>query len=658
MLIGAAVVIMAAGLLPLSPARADLQEIQLEQANARVARQAVNGTGREIPGWVVKVGQLYMQQDKAAAVEDLLNILEKYLGIRPDGSLDIIQAWESKSDLAVDFDETEESRAAAGDTWRYYLKDRLSLTGFNYLYFELCIKNKGLYQDRFLRYFENGFYPHRSLFSKNSYYYKSFYFYLYLVTPELSRKFNEATVFLNRHPNQVPRFILGEDMRRLQLAVWTSSELDLLVSQQLDIADALYEKVFSSPELEWLTNTIDYFLSTETHSALLSYPWLRRHIPLSVSAGMISHNISKTWEEQAVIDRSRLPLIFFGEKGSTRISIERVFEETLEKLRLDNRKSDVMVLTALEAWLTKQVERGIRMDDRKKYNRILAELKVCPTGWVFANLYDCRVFLAELKEYADNWQQQSDPEAVFQAGVMDAYFGAKEKIDRIFSDLEKIYGQEQRGGRINYIFHKYRGEINYYFKFIQFETYGADGGVIPAAGPEANYLSDFKIALVAYPEGRQNHINLLKGYNLLLRRLYAGGRIDEIWEHHQEMEALINGRLALGQGLAHQENDLYDIYRIITYAYLSSDSLKPRALETARKGFQLAREYYVQAAEKAGYSVNGQIGAITRDNTEMDDYQRQFELYRNVAEKLGKKIQLLVPEKDVQLYNRIQGMRF
>ncbi|MFP4040107.1 MAG: hypothetical protein ACLFS7_06145 [Desulfosudaceae bacterium] len=637
-----------------------MKKIQLEEANARVSRQAVVGIGGEIPAWVAKVGELYMQQqeqDKPSAVEDLLNILEKYLGIQPDGSLDLLQAWESKGALSINFDKVAES-GSADDSWRYYLKDRLSLIGFNYLYFELCVKHKDRFQDRFQRYFENGFYANRSLFSRNSDYYKSLYFYLYLVTPQLSNKLNRATVFLNKHPNQVPRFMTAQDMRRFELAVWASSELDLLISQKLVLADPLYEKVFSEQDLTWLADTIDYFLSTSTHTALLSYPWLRRHIPLTVGAGMVSHNIARTWEEQAVIDRSRLPLIFFGEKGSARISIERIFGETLEKLRLDNRKVDIMVLSALEAWLSKQVQRGIRIEDRKKYNRILAELKVCPTGWVFANLYDCRSYLAELKSYADNWSRQANPARVFETEVMDTFFRAKEKIDSIFSDLEKIYGKEEKAGRINYIFYKYRGEINYYFKFIQFETFGEKGGFIPAAGPEANYLKDFKTAFVAYPEGRQNHVNLLKGYNLLFRRLYAGGRIAEIRTRHQEMNSLINGRLALGEGLAHQDNDLYDIYRIITYAYLSSDSLKPRALETARQGFQLAREYYVRAAEKAGYSVDGHIGAITRDNTEMDDYQRQFELYRSVARKLGKKIQLLVPENDVQLYNRMQEMRF
>ncbi len=659
-------------LFPLS-VYAGLQKIQLEKADVQPVEEDNKQFQWQVPEWVVKAGRLYMKQKNAAACEDLLQILEKQLGVEKDGTLDLRQAWQSKKDLSLDFDEAFKEVSGTGDTWikagvtdsaagdtswRYYLKNKLSLIGFNYIYFELCTKYQDAYKERFIRYFENGFYPNRSLFSQNSNYYRSLYYYLYLTTSDISRKFNRATVFLNKHPRQAPRYILEEDLERFQMLVSAASELDLFISQKMNLADALYEKVFSEKERAWLKKTLDYYLSTDTHTALLSYRWFRRNMPLEASAHMISHDILKTWEKQATIERSRLPLMFFGEKGGTRVSIEEVFKATLEKLRLDNRKVDIMVLTALKSWLAKQVQRGIRIDDRKTYNRILAELKVCPTGWIFANLYDCRTHLGKLQGYVDNWENHNNKKQVFKSRVMDAFFAAKEKIDRIFGDLEKIYGKEQKGDRINHIFYKYRGEMRYCFKYLQFETFNGEGGVVPAAGPEANYLADFKAAFVACSDERQNHINLLKGYHLLFRKLYADGRIEEIRRREREMESLVNGELELGSGLDHQENELYDIYRLLTFAYLSSPELEVHALETARKGFVLARDYYLKAASKAGYSADGSFGAITTDNTVMDDYQRQFELYRRVAGKLGKNIQLLVPDRDIRLYNRIQEMRF
>ena len=92
----------------------------------------------------------------------------------------------------------------------------------------------------------------------------------------------------------------------------------------------------------------------------------------------------------------------------------------------------------------------------------------------------------------------------------------------------------------------------------------------------------------------------------------------------------------------------------MTSAYLSYESFKVQALRTSKKSLLLAKAYYREAAYKAGYTTADKIGAIRKDNTEMDDYQRQFELYKKVANKLGKNIRLMVSEDDVRLYNRMQ----
>ncbi|MDY6906272.1 MAG: hypothetical protein SWH61_16495 [Thermodesulfobacteriota bacterium] len=643
-------------------AHAELNTVQLEMPNASVDSSAVDkrtvkGVGEAMPAWVVEFGRLYLKEAEGEdVVEALLQLLAMNLGIQKDGNLDMVALWDGAYDLAGCSDSTENISPGAVD-WLYYLKDKFSLTGFNYLFFEICLRHRDRYEMRFIRYFENGFYPHRAVFTKTPHYYQILYYYLTLVADDLSQRFNSAADFLSQYPDKTPWSVRDVDLARFRFAVSVAADLDTFVSKDTGDETALWERVFAPAEQRWIKNTITYFLGVPTHDALLSYEWFRKNLPLHASADAFAHDIIQTWERQATVYRTRLPLMFFAEKGETRISIENLFNATLDKLRLDNRAIDIMIMSALETWLTKQVRHGIRIDDRLNYNYILAELKVCPTGWIFANLYDCRADIAALKAYAGNWRQMADKEEVFQADVMDRFFSAKGKIDRIFGDLEKIFGKEPKAGSVNYIFHKYRGEVYYYFKYIQFETFGDDKTVIPAAGPEANYLKDFEAAFIQAPESPQNHINLLNGYNLLFRKLLAGGRTSEIRERERSLATFVNGSIPLGSRLSHAENNLYDIYRVLTDAYLSSENFEPRALETARKGFELARDYYMKAADVAGYTDHGSVGAIIKENTEMDDYQRQFELYKKVANRLGKKIQLLVTEEDVQLYNRIQGMR-
>lgn len=636
-------------LMLLSPAglRAELKEVSL---NGR--------TNVAPPTWIIQCGRLYMDQNNMESVDKMLVIMEDHLGINANGSLNIIKAWDCQYALSGDTERLlEEWQTENDESWLYYFKDYLSLTGLNNLYFRLCTTYKDAYADRFVTYFENGFYPNQSIFTKNAHYYQILYYYLLLTSGNVSERFSRAITFLNQNPNGAPSFLTKYDLRRFEIGVRVSAELDGFISQKPDATAAAYEQVFTDNERDWIKGTTGYFLSAQTHTALMSYDWIRRYMPLDASADAFAYSVSKAWKDQAVIYRTRLPLVFFTEEGEKQVNIETLFDSTVQKLRVDNRKVDLMMLTALEAWLTKQVRHGIKMEDRIKYNNILAELKACPSGWVFANLYDCRHYLAELELFAENWGTQRNQKEIFEKQVVDAYFNAKDRIDAIFNDLEKIFGKNYKPGPVNYIFNRYRGEVNYYFKYIQFETFqGKSNTGLPITGSDTNYLNDFKEAFLAAPNNTQNHINLLKGYNLLFRELAASGRIDEIQKKAWELETFLQGTYHLGERLSHEENSLFDIYNVITSAYLSYDALHAKALETAQKGFLLAKHYYAQAAEEAGYVLNGKIGAITRENTEMDDYQRQFELYRKVANKMGKKIRLMVSEDDVLLYNKMQAM--
>ncbi len=642
------------------PGMADAKpvKIQLEKPRAIVQKQWMKVGDEKMPQWIVQVGRLYMQQDKNSSPEQLLTILEEKLGIKASGVLDLVQAWESEYELA-NVARLAGNYLQENTLWLSYIKDLLSLTGFNYIYFQTCMLHRDKYRDRFIRYFENGFYPSRYIFSTSPEYYRSLYYYLLLVTNDLFRSFGRATELLNSNPSVFPGFITDDDIFRFGVAIRVALELDDFISNGTAPESKLSGRLFSPKELSWLKKTVDYYANIDTHAALMSFDWFKTKIPLSISADVISHDIIKQWNSQAIAYRTRLPLMFFvdEDEGGQRVSIESLFGSTLKKLRLDNRSVDMMVMTALKTWLAKQVNHGLRIEDRIVYNTILSELKECPTGWIFANLYDCRNDLAALKRYMEKWGKVKNRQHVFKTKVMDSFLDAREKIDRVFGDLEKIFGKHGQEEQTSYIFYKYRGEIYYYFKWIEFETFKDKEPIIPAAGPEDNFLKDFQIAFVKAPDNPQNHINLINGYALLFRRLFADGRIGEMQRLETGMQSFIRGAYRLGSILSHKDNNLYDIYRVLTYAYLSSGDLGPRALENARLGFELAKNYYVKAAKRAGFVLDGRVGAITVRNTEMDDYQRQFELYRDVAKKMGKRIELLLPEEDIRLYNRIQAIQ-
>jgi hypothetical protein len=65
----------------------------------------------------------------------------------------------------------------------------------------------------------------------------------------------------------------------------------------------------------------------------------------------------------------------------------------------------------------------------------------------------------------------------------------------------------------------------------------------------------------------------------------------------------------------------------------------------------------MSAAMEAGYVQNNIPGALNNRCSEIDDFERQFEFYQDIALKLGKKIGLLLPGEDIELYNRLQNLR-
>lgn len=169
---------------------------------------------------------------------------------------------------------------------------------------------------------------------------------------------------------------------------------------------------------------------------------------------------------------------------------------------------------------------------------------------------------------------------------------------------------------------------------------------------------DFKAAFMNDTNKRINHENLLNAYDLLFKELASQGKISEIMKYEEELESFIrNDTYRLGSLINHKDDDRYDIYRIIANSYLSNKQLQVRALQVAERSYNLARNYYVSAASSAGYIQGNIPGALNNNCTEIDDFERQFEFYQDVALKLGKKIWLLLPSEDIELYNRLQDLR-
>jgi len=631
----------------------------------RQSRKKVPAVPAEDPlpeDWISQVGKLYLQEKRSVNDQKkLYKLLDKSLGINRNGSLNLIKTREAHAALKQYSDNPDKEFS------NIYYDDKLNLTGYNFIYFEVCAFNKKSQSKRFKRYFENGFYPNRSLYLKEEYYYKTLYYYLYVIQEQLINKISQATTELGNNPDATPSFTKN-DIKSFDTTVKVCAELDEFRIKGKKVFDSPYKKIFSADERDWLKASIQYFTDIETHIAIYSYPWFRANIPLELSAHVIAHDIRETWIDQTISHRALLPLMLFTSEGDLQFSVEKLFGDTLNKLKLDNREVDIVVMSALKTWLSKQIEHGIKVEDRIKYQQILDELQVCPTGWVFYNLYSCRKPLEELKKYAKKWDSYSQKEKtdLFNNKILYLHADAREKIGIVFSDLEKlfgrvqVFGREQKSTSINHIFHRYRGEIEYFFEYLQFGLYENNLGNMrfSLANSRKNCLFDFKAAFVKDYNNKDNHKNLLSTYNLLFKELASQGKISEIIKFERELETFINNEnYQLGSLMGHSDDDRYEIYKIIANSYLSNKELHTKALQIAERSYALSLQYYTEAAQEAGYVFNGKPGALNNNCTQIDDYERQFEFYQEIAKKLGKKIWLLLPTKDVQLYNRLQDLR-
>jgi len=634
--------------------------LESSQPNEKPKVSVSNEKNRTL--WISTVGQVYMKESLTAKERaSLFKILDHRLGIKKDGSLDVTAARQTAAQLS------NYTKLKKKPFSNIYFDDKLNLTGYNYVYLETCVLNRSTEAERFIRYFENGFYPNRSLFVKEEYYYKILYYYLYLTQESLVKAVNGAVATLSANPKATPDFP-GSRIKSLETTVAVCIELDNLKQRGQDASESPWERIFTSEECAWIDASIAYFTSMETHIALNSYDWFKRYLPLSISSRIIAHSIRQTWVEQSASHRTVLPLMLFINQGTKQFSVEKLFNETLSMLKMDNREVDLVVLSAMKSWLLKQIEQGIKVEDRTTYKKILDELNVCPTGWIFYNLYSCRKPLASLKQYASEWEtfDLDKRKRLFDTEVQPLYYDAKTKIDIVFSDLEKIFGGEEiygsqyKASSINHIFHRYRGEIDYTFEFLQTGLYGENlsEARLPLANASRSCLHDFTAAFVKAPEIRVNHVNLLNAYTLLFRELAAQGKVSILSRHENEMEEFIRSEtFQLGSALGHEEDNRYAIYRIIADTYLANPRLRTQALKVAERSFSLARSYYIDAARREGF-ISGTIpGAFSTDATEVDDYERQYEYYQLIAEKLGKKILLLLPQEDVDLYNRMRDSR-
>ena len=611
--------------------------------------------------WISTVGQIYMRPSLSDRERGMLfALLRSHLGIRKDGTLDVTVARQASHQLS------RYTHLKKRPFTRLYFDDKLNLTGYNYIYLETCLLNRSLDAPRFVSYFERGFYPNRALFLKEEHYYKSLYYYLYLTQGSLVTAVDNAVATLSANPKATPDFSMGR-IKSLETTVAVCSELDNL-KHRSPTADSPWARIFTESERTWIEGSISYFTGIETHVALSSYDWFKRSLPLSIGSRIISHNIRQSWEEQSASHRTILPLMLFMDHGSKQFSVEKLFQETLSMLKMDNREVDLVVLSAMKSWLLKQIRQGIKVGDRSTYKQILDELNVCPSGWIFYNLYSCRPALNALKQDAAHWETLpvKKRQELFETRVEPNYRDAKTKIDMVFSDLEMIFGEEEiyggqyKASSINHLFHRYRGEIDYTFEFLQSGLYGDDlsQARLPLANTSRNCLHDFTAAFVKAPQLRINHVNLLNAYTLLFRELAAQGKVGVLSRHEKEMEEFIlSDTYRLGSALKHEEDSRYAIYGIIADAYLSNPRLKTRALKVAERSLSLARSYYTEAARREGFISGALPGALSTKATEVDDYERQYERFQAISEALGKRALLLLPREDVELYNRMQDVR-
>lgn len=614
--------------------------------------------------WAAQAWELYVSQNRSSTDQArLLELLETHLGIGVDGRLNLDLAQKAAAELT----QLQKTPRAESETVRQLTEqfsDRLSLEGYNYLYFETCARDNGAYGERFVRYFQKGFYPNRTLSSKSTYYYKILLFYLIIVRDQVVDKLGSVTDQLNKDPKATPVFS-DEDVAKLETAVAVSIELDGLRSQGAVSEISLYKEAFTDKQRVWLDQTIDYFSGPETHANLATYKWLKNRIPARISAEVISHQIWKLWKQDAIAQRNRPPVVLFSEQlpdqASDSSSAAGKIARSIELLGIGNKEVDRVVMYVLKTWLVRLSKYSPSTTDRTTYTEMLRDLELSSSGSVFADLYAIREPLAKIKEHAQKWETLDDyrKKSLFEKEVEPLYIQGLDAIDRAFEEMGGRRSDGLRAGVINYIFYKNRGELVYNIEKMRLATYADDPAQTRAAvaNLRKDCLEDLKSAFLRASQIKENHVNLLNAYNLLFQGLVKLSDISQVGLYLKEMEELVSGKHALGSVVDQKDDIRYDTYRLIAYAYLSHEEFEQRSLDVARRGLELAKINYIALAKTSGYMVEDNVGAVPWAATEKHDYERQYELYRDVARRLGKKVNVLLPEADIDLYNRIQSVK-
>ncbi|MGM0418443.1 MAG: hypothetical protein ACQEQS_06960 [Thermodesulfobacteriota bacterium] len=605
-----------------------------------------------------KVYSLYAKSDiKKEEIGYIFSTIENIAGIDDSGKILSEQALKTEIFFKKNSDKLNSD----------YVSDQLfNLLGLYYIYLETATFYKQ--KEKFINFFENGFFENRDFYSKGKYYYRILYFYLVNTQDEIISKINKAVEVLNKNRESEPDFS-EKDINRLEKQIIVSNELIRFIrisEYDQELSGINFNKIFDSDERQWIKTTAGWFTDTDNFLALYSYEWFSKNIPVSVPTALISDKTALNWEQQSVLQRKKLPLVFYNDgKNEYKTNIDELFNETVKYLKFNNRQIDIIVVSALKSWITKQIKQGVNVEDRLKYKNILEELNVCPSGWIFYNLYELRQHLARLKEISVNWETESEENKgkLFENEVRRHFYSGRDNIDNIFKELKVIFGSSgeyshlTKENDINYIFHKYQGELYYYYENIFFswvKEFSQENVRVPSSDIEKDCVEEFSRAFIKAPEVKANHENLLKAYNLYLNELLYNGSIVKITELNEEFMHLVNDK-KLGSILPNSKNNTYDILHIFANTFIRSPSREDKALDIAIKSFDIAFDYYKKAAEDYGFIVDNQAGALNNKCTEIDDYQREFEFLKKIAEKSGKNIQLIISEEKIKLYNKLRS---
>ena len=365
-----------------------------------------------------------------------------------------------------------------------------------------------------------------------------------------------------------------------------------------------------------------------------------------------------------MIQRQKLPLLFFtGSDKKFQTNIDNLFLKTLKYLQFNDREIDLLVTSALKSWISKQIEYGINVKDRLEYANILKDLTVCPSGWVFYNLFELRKKIAELQTFSDSFPSltHKKKDSLFKNKVQPVYITGLTNIKAIFNDLIKIfgspnvYGNQVKKSFIHPVFHTYKGELIFLYEKIFFDWMKSTARhdlKVPATEFVKDCLIQFKAAFIKDPSSEITQENLLKAYNLYLNELEYNGELIKIMESKNKFMAMIDND-GLGEKLPGSKNNTYGIYHIFAETYLKDPGHIDNALPIAIKSFTLSKKYYVTAAKRFGFIEKNKVGALNNNCTEIDDYEREYEFLKKIAGKLGKKIQLIISEDDIKLYNKL-----